>query len=371
MLSPEGMTTKKNCILCFESSCDETSIALVSDSGEVLFQNLSSQIDIHKKYGGVVPEVASRAHSSVMPVLLQEALEFLEARKDNLKLEKIAVTRGPGLIGPLMVASSCAEGLGLALGKEVVGVHHLRGHLASVLLEGEDARTLKEKARQLFPAWVVLVSGGHTQILFCDEELNAEILATTADDAAGECFDKSAKLMGLPYPGGPAIEARAALLDQADRARAEKWSKELPRPKSATGFSFSGLKTAIRQKLNSGTLSEQEQQSPAWAWAIQDAIGKTLIQAMERTVKTSENLQQSSKVIFCGGVSANKHIRAGLEKWAKKREMDLILPPLKYCTDNGAMIGAAAWVQSDKHNLPECRARLPLAPTHFTKGKQV
>lgn len=361
------MSARINCILSFESSCDESSIAVVSEKGEILFQNLSSQIDIHKKYGGVVPEVASRAHSEVMPGLLKEALDFLESRSD-LHLEKVAVTRGPGLIGPLMVASSCAEGLGLALGKEVVGVHHLRGHLASVLLSDEKSGKLVERAQLVFPAWVVLVSGGHTQVLFCDERLNAEILATTADDAAGECFDKSAKLMGLPYPGGPQIEARASQLEEADLKLAKKWSSELPRPRSATGFSFSGLKTAIRLKLSE--LSQEEKDSPAFAWAIQDAICKTLIQGMERTLKSSEGIQKSSKVIFCGGVSANKYIRSELFAWASKRGLELILPPLKYCTDNGAMIGAAAWVQSDELKIDECKARIPLAPTSFVKGKQ-
>jgi N6-L-threonylcarbamoyladenine synthase len=344
-------------ILAFESSCDETAIALVEEGGRVVFQHLSSQIEIHRKYGGVVPEVASRAHFAVLDDLLSRSLADL-ARWDG-RLVGVAATKGPGLIGPLIVGSACAEGLSLSKAVSFVGVHHLRGHLASVLLDESLAgATLKERAEELFPAWVVLASGGHTQVMAVEKDLSCRLLAETADDAAGECFDKSAKLMGLPYPGGPEIERLAMLVTSPpDLERARLFSLELPRPRSEEGFSFSGLKTAIRLKLQK---HPERIEDPAFAWAVQDAICESLVAGMKRAYKKHAPSFPSKTWLFCGGVAANKTLRARLEMWAARERVVLRVPPLKYCTDNAAMIGAAAWVQAPQFALASCEARIPL-----------
>ena len=344
-------------ILAFESSCDETAISLVEEGGRVVFQHLASQIEIHRRYGGVVPEVASRAHFSVLDELLTQSLAELSAWKG--KLVGIAATKGPGLIGPLIVGSACAEGLALSKQVPFTGIHHLRGHLASVLLDDSlEGATLRERADKLFPAWVVLASGGHTQVMAVEKDLSCRILAETADDAAGECFDKSAKLMGLPYPGGPEIEARAAQvtsIDDLQRARA--FSEELPRPRSEEGFSFSGLKTAIRVKLQK---HPERRNDPGFSWAVQDAICESLVAGMKRAHKKHSATFQSRTWLFCGGVAANKALRSRLETWAAKTNVTLRVPPLKYCTDNAAMIAAAAWVQAPHLALSSCEARLHL-----------
>jgi len=340
-------------ILALESSSDETAVALVAADGRVVRQDLASQVRIHELYGGVVPEVASRAHFEEIDRLVRPCLNELKTSGHPLKA--VAATRGPGLIGPLLVGSCYAEGLAQGFGVPFVGVHHLRGHLASVLLGSGSSSSLKEQAAEVFPALVVLVSGGHTQVLEVDSALHARIWADTADDAAGECFDKAAKLMGLPYPGGPRIEALAAQLSPSDAARAREVSKSLPRPRSAEGFSFSGLKTAIRLSLERDpTLSG----TPAFAWAVQEAIAETLLAGIERVRK--QRGAQLRRLAFCGGVSANRRLRFLLEEWAKRHSLKLSLPPLQFCTDNAAMIGAAAWVQDPSLALAECAARIPL-----------
>jgi N6-L-threonylcarbamoyladenine synthase len=344
-------------ILAFESSCDETALSLVQKDGRVVFQHLASQIEIHRRFGGVVPEVASRAHFSVLDELLRHSLEALAAWPGQVV--GVAATKGPGLIGPLIVGSACAEGLALSRGVPFIGVHHLRGHLASVLLdESLEGATLRERAEKLFPAWVVLASGGHTQVMAVEKDLSCRILAETADDAAGECFDKSAKLMGLPYPGGPEIEALAKKVQsEEDLARARMFSSELPRPRSEEGFSFSGLKTAIRLKIQK---HPERATDPAFAWAVQDAICESLVAGMRRASKKHAADFPSKTWLFCGGVAANKELRARLESWAAKSRVALRVPPLKYCTDNAAMIAAAAWVQAPELALHCCEARIPL-----------
>lgn len=344
----------KKAILAFESSCDETAIAAVCESGEVLFQNLSSQIETHRLYGGVVPEVASRAHFDVMSDLLTTSLADLA--EAGGELVGVAATKGPGLIGPLIVGSACAEGFAMGLGLPFLGIHHLRGHVASALLDPTlGGETLKERAQKLFPAHVVLVSGGHTQILFVNENLECKALADTADDAAGECFDKSAKLMGLPYPGGPEIEMRARSIegDEAALLRAQQLADELPRPRSEEGFSFSGLKTAIRVKLQK---VPELKDDLAFAWAIQEAITDSLLRGMTRVHKKTKQ----ERWVFCGGVAANTYLRSRLMQWSQKHRTTLFFPPVKYCTDNAAMIGAAAWVQDPALSLTSCESRIPL-----------
>ena len=202
------------------------------------------------------------------------------------------------------------------------------------------------------PAHVLLVSGGHTQLLKVDSDLSAEILAQTADDAAGECFDKSAKLMGLTYPGGPAIEQLADTLPVEDEKKAQDLFKVLPKPKSAQGFSFSGLKTAIRIKIEK---NPELKGTAAFAWAVQETIGHSILNVLKK------HFTEGERLFFCGGVSANRRIRHLLLEWCESRSVQCIVPSLKYCTDNAAMIGAAAWIQNEKHALNKVQARVPLS----------
>lgn len=345
-------------ILAIESSCDETAVALVSENGFVRAQQLFSQIEIHREFGGVVPEVASRYHYEVLDGLVKKLFaENPDARSD---IRAVAATCAPGLIGPLIVGASYAQGLASGWELPFIGVHHLRGHLASVLLQQSDSgerASLREQARNVFPALVLLVSGGHTQVLAVDESLRAQPLAQSADDAAGECFDKAAKLMGLPYPGGPQIEALAQTATVLEREEGAQLLARLPRPRSVEGFSFSGLKTAIRLQLEK---NPKLACSPAFCWALQEAISQSLVQGLSRALEKLANPLDYSRIVFCGGVAANQRIRQSLFTWAQARGMEVVLPPLKYCTDNAAMIAAAAWVQDDSLALHDIQARRPL-----------
>lgn len=341
-------------ILALESSCDETAVALVSDRGEIKAEALASQIATHQKYGGVVPEVASRAHYEVIDSLVADVLA--RGGISGRDLRAVAVTQGPGLVGPLLVGVSYAQGLAQGWGRPLIGVHHLRGHLASVLLAGADGRTLAERAAELFPALVLLVSGGHTQVLRVGPRLEAEAWADTADDAAGECFDKSAKLMGLPYPGGPSLEKLASKMLPKDLPTARALFDKLPRPRSVEGYSFSGLKTAIRLRVEADPALAT---SPAFAWAVQEAIGATLLAGLRRTYAARPHGDLKT-LVFCGGVAANVRLRGLVTDFAAEHELGLALPPLKYCTDNAAMIATAAWVQSPALALRDVVARTPL-----------
>jgi len=345
-------------ILAMESSCDETAVALVSREGDVQAHALASQIDTHRKYGGVVPEVASRAHFETLDALVSEVLNSTNLRPTDVRA--VAATSGPGLLGPLLVGVSYAQGLARGWGCPFIGVHHLRGHLASSLLGIHPEQSLNERAARVFPALVLLVSGGHTQILEVDERLRARKLADTADDAAGECFDKSAKLMGLGYPGGPALEALALKLPPSDQGRAKELFKALPRPRSDEGYSFSGLKTAVRLKLEKDAALTTD---PAFAWAVQEAIADTLIRGLDRQAGALESGTEFRSLVFCGGVAANRRLRARVGEWAASKGLELVVPPLKYCTDNAVMIATAAWIQDPALALPQVIARTPLEPT--------
>ncbi len=359
------MATTPSFSIAIESSCDETAVALVTNTGQVLEQSLSSQIGLHQKFGGVVPELASRAHFEVIADLFEDVFKKHPERKPA-HADFVCATRGPGLIGPLLVGSTFAEGLAKGLNKPFIGVHHLRGHIASAFLTQEPStQTLKDQAQEIFPALVLLVSGGHTSILKVDPTLEIRELARTVDDAAGECFDKSAKLMGLGYPGGPAIEKLAIdyLKDSSpeSRQKAEALARSLPRPKSATGdFSFSGLKTAIRlawEKRDEKILSVG-----SFAWCVQEVIADTLATGLQRTLTKvpPDDLKKLKTVIFCGGVAANQRVRERLLSILTPLGLPCAFPPLSFCTDNAAMIGAAAWMQSEKLNLRTTTARVAL-----------
>ena len=313
-------------ILGIESSCDETGVALVCtrDDGAVpqlLSHALYSQIDMHRAYGGVVPELASRDHiRRVLPLtrqVLQDAGSALDA------VDAIAFTRGPGLAGALLVGSGVACALGAALDKPVLGVHHLEGHLLSPFLSDDPPQ---------FPFVALLVSGGHTQLMRVDGVGRYEMLGETIDDAAGEAFDKSAKLMGLPYPGGPEL-SRLAQSGDPDAFK-------LPRPLLHSGdldFSFAGLKTAVltqAKKLG----DELEARKADLAASTQAAIVEVLVK------KTMAALKQTGmqRVVVAGGVGANRLLREQLNAACAKRRVRVHYPELHLCTDNGAMIAMAA-----------------------------
>jgi N6-L-threonylcarbamoyladenine synthase len=342
-------------ILAFESSCDDTAIALVDACGKVVADLRTSQIAIHNQFGGVVPEVASRSHESE----LKKLYSLLAKDKiESSQIKAVAATCGPGLIGPLLVGASFARGLARGWNKPFLGVHHLRGHVASVLLDTGSAEPIPTQAGKIFPAWVLLVSGGHTQVLAVNPDLSVRKLAETADDAAGECFDKSAKLMGLPYPGGPQIESLAQKVQSpTDLARAKALAADLPSPRSQQGFSFSGLKTAIRLRLEK---NPELKTDPAFAWAIENAIAKALCATLTRLLRESSGAARPERLLLCGGVAANKTIRSGLEAIAREESLEIAFPPIRYCTDNAAMIGAAAWCQKPAFNLNDVQAQVPL-----------
>ena len=313
-------------ILGIESSCDETGVALVrADDGaavpRLLAHALHSQIAMHQDYGGVVPELASRDHiRRVLPLteaVLSDAGERLDA------VDVIAYTRGPGLAGALLVGAGVACALGAALDKPVLGVHHLEGHLLSPFLSSDPPE---------FPFVALLVSGGHTQLMRVDGVGRYEILGETIDDAAGEAFDKSAKLMGLGYPGGPAL---SRLAEQGD-AKAFK----LPRPLLHSGdldFSFAGLKTAVltqAKKLGDELGARKADLAASTQAAIVEVLVKKTLAALKQT--------GMRRVVVAGGVGANRLLRAQLDAACAERHVRVHYPELHLCTDNGAMIAMAA-----------------------------
>ena len=313
-------------ILGIESSCDETGVALVRSTGGValptlLAHALHSQIEMHKAYGGVVPELASRDHiSRVLP--LTEAV-LAEAGQRLADVDVVAYTRGPGLAGALLVGAGVACALGAALGKPVLGVHHLEGHLLSPFLSADPPE---------FPFVALLVSGGHTQLMRVDGVGRYEILGETIDDAAGEAFDKSAKLMGLGYPGGPALSRLA----EQGSATAFK----LPRPLLHSGnldFSFAGLKTAVltqAKKLGTELEARKADLAASTEAAIVDVLVKKTLTALKQT--------GLKRVVVAGGVGANRHLRAQLNAACAQHKVRVHYPELHLCTDNGAMIAMAA-----------------------------
>jgi len=313
-------------VLGFESSCDETGVALVEvpeqGAPRLLAQGLHSQISMHQAYGGVVPELASRDHIRRVIPLTREVLAG--AQLGLADVDVIAYTQGPGLAGALLVGAGVAVALAAALGKPSLGVHHLEGHLLSPFLSADAPE---------FPFVALLVSGGHTQLMRVDDVGSYEILGETIDDAAGEAFDKSAKLLGLPYPGGPYL-AKLAL-------QGDPKAFELPRPLLHSGkpdFSFAGLKTAVLTQVKRLGESPTEQQRADLAAATQAAIVEVLVKKSLLALKTSG----LKRLVVAGGVGANSALREQLNSACAKRGVRVHYPELSLCTDNGAMIAMAA-----------------------------
>lgn len=321
---------EKNLLLLgIESSCDETGVALVEAKAGVfpvlLADALHSQISMHQAYGGVVPELASRDHIRRVLPLTRQVLQ--DAGRQLHDVDVVAYTRGPGLAGALLVGAGVACALGAALDRPVLGVHHLEGHLLSPFLSADPPQ---------FPFVALLVSGGHTQLMRVDAVARYEILGETIDDAAGEAFDKSAKLLGLAYPGGPAL---ARLAEQGDGA-----AYKLPRPLLHSGnldFSFSGLKTAVltqAKKLGAALDTPDSNARADLAASTQAAIVEVLVK------KSLAALHQTGLkgLVVAGGVGANKQLRQQLNEHCAKRGVRVFYPELHLCTDNGAMIAMAA-----------------------------
>ena len=308
-------------VLGVESSCDETGIALYDSAAGLLSHALYSQVAMHAEYGGVVPELASRDHIRRIVPLLREALA--RAGRQLSEVDAIAYTRGPGLAGALLVGCAFAEALAVALDKPTIPVHHLEGHLLSPLLSSDPPA---------FPFVALLVSGGHTQLMRVTGVGAYELLGETVDDAAGEAFDKSAKLLGLPYPGG------ALLSKLAEQGSLGVY--QLPRPMLHSGdldFSFSGLKTAVLTLVrHQGAVLTEEFRANA-ARAFQEAIVEVLVRKSLQAMKQT-GLKQ---LVVAGGVGANRQLRSTLDQEARRKRFRVYYPELVFCTDNGAMIALA------------------------------
>ena len=338
-------------VLGIESSCDETAAALVTDGRVILAQRIASQDEAHRPYGGVVPEIAARAHAERLTPLIEATLA--DAGMTLADVDAVAATAGPGLIGGVMVGLVTAKALAMAGDKPLIAINHLEGHALSPRL-ADEALT--------FPYLLLLVSGGHCQILLVEGVGRYRRLATTIDDALGEAFDKTAKLLGLGYPGGPAVE----------RLAGEGDARKVPLPRPLVGsaephFSFAGLKSAVmraKQALDSQGPKQGQQASYTdadIAASFQQAAIDCLIDRARRALATAGPV---SALVVAGGVAANQAIRAALESLAADHGLRFVAPPLRLCTDNAAMIawaGVERLGQSDPLDIP-ARPRWPLDP---------
>lgn len=320
-------------VLGIESSCDETGVALIDSEKGLLADTVYTQIDMHRAYGGVVPELASRDHIRRALVLIDDVLSRANVQKEDI--DAVAVTEGPGLAGALLVGSSVAHAIGYALGIPVVGVHHLEGHLLSACLA--------DPAPQ-FPFIALLVSGGHTQFMRVNAFGSYELLGETLDDAAGEAFDKTAQLLGEGYPGGPAVSRLAE--------SGTPGAIELPRPmlhSPSLDMSFSGLKTAVLTAVNDAKDPSDPQFRSDLALAFTEAVAEVLTTKAVKAIKTTGIKQ----LVVAGGVSANKTLRASLIEACRKRGGHVFFPPQRLCTDNGAMIAVAGMMRLQRMSEEE------------------
>ncbi|MGG4407904.1 tRNA (adenosine(37)-N6)-threonylcarbamoyltransferase complex transferase subunit TsaD [Niallia taxi] len=309
-------------IMGMETSCDETAVSIIKNGTEILSNVVASQIESHKRFGGVVPEIASRHHVEQITLVMEEALKTAEVTYTDL--DAIAVTEGPGLVGALLVGVNAAKAVSFAHGIPLVGVHHIAGHIyANQLVDNLE-----------FPLLALVVSGGHTELVYMKEHGHFEVIGETRDDAAGEAYDKVARTLKLPYPGGPHI----------DRLAAEgEASIKLPRAwlEGSYDFSFSGLKSAVINTVHNaeqrGEVIKPEDLAASFQESVIDVLTTKTIQAVKE--------YKVKQVVLAGGVAANKGLRAALEeKFARIKDVKLTIPPLSLCTDNAAMIGAAGTV---------------------------
>ncbi len=312
-------------ILGIESSCDETAASVVEDGRHVLSNVVASQVEEHRLYGGVVPEIAGRRHAEAISGVVRRALE--EAGVTLEEIDGIAVTYAPGLIGALLVGVSFAKGLALSCGKPLVPVHHLRSHIASNYLAHPDLKP---------PFLCLVVSGGHSHIVKVDSYTHFEVIGRTRDDAAGECYDKAARAMGMPYPGGVALDRLAE--------EGNPHAYTLPRPRvegSRYDFSFSGLKTAVLNRLHNAAQKGEEINKADLCASFRHTVTEMLV---DNTMLAAADLGVNT-IVLAGGVAANMGLRRGMEAACAERGYALYLPPLSLCGDNGAMVAAQGYYE--------------------------
>lgn len=320
-------------ILAVESSCDETAVAIVRDGRVVLTDCINSQVALHREYGGVVPEIASRKHVEAIYGLADQALT--EANLSRKDIDAVAVTYAPGLIGAVLVGVNFAKAAALALNKPLIPVHHIRGHIAANYISYPDLEP---------PFLCLVVSGGHTMIVEVKDYTDMQILGTTLDDAAGECFDKVARVLGMPYPGGAALDKIARTGDDT--------KYDLPRSKPGENpynMSFSGLKTAALNLIHHAQQVGEELDVPSLCASFSAAVSDTLVPRVVRAIQQTGY----KKIAVAGGVAANSRIRGDIMAAAEKLGATVYMPPLSLCGDNGAMIGAQAYYEYLAGNLAD------------------
>lgn len=317
---------KNTYVLGIETSCDETSVSVVKNGREVLSNIINSQINIHEKYGGVVPEIASRSHIEVINMVYKEALEQANISIDDIDV--IACTYGPGLVGALLVGVSYAKGLSFASGKKLVGVNHIEGHVAANYITHKNLKP---------PFLCVIISGGHTHLVYIKDYTKFEILGKTRDDAIGEAFDKVARVIGLGYPGGPKVD---------QLAKTGKANINLPKPQiEGLDFSFSGIKTAILNLYNKNPNINKNDLCASFEKICAEIL-------IENAIKAARKLEVNT-IALAGGVSANTYIREQFLDLEKKYNMNIFYPELKLCTDNAAMIATAGFYKCKAGNISD------------------
>ncbi len=311
--------------LAIESSCDETSMSIIKNGVEEIATVVVSQIDIHKKFGGVVPEIASRSHIESITIVLDELLVKAKMKLEDIDI--IGVTYGPGLIGSLLIGVECAKTISLVTGKPLVPVHHVAGHIY--------ANNLKE--RLSFPLIALVVSGGHTDLVYMKEDYSFERIGSTLDDAVGEAYDKVAKILGLDYPGGPAV-------DRLSKLGEDTYALPYPLDDKTYNFSFSGIKSAVVNLVHNEKQRGNEIRVEDMCTSFQNRVVKVITKKTKRALEE----YQVKHLVMAGGVAANRVLRESLANMAKEMGVTLTIPDISYCTDNAAMIGAAAYYAYQK-----------------------
>ncbi|HUC92257.1 MAG TPA: tRNA (adenosine(37)-N6)-threonylcarbamoyltransferase complex transferase subunit TsaD [Paenibacillus sp.] len=307
-------------LLAVETSCDETSVAVVRGGATILSNLVSSQIETHRQFGGVVPEIASRKHVETITLMMEAALR--ESGMTPRDLSAVAVTQGPGLVGALLVGVVAAKSFAMALGLPLIGTHHIAGHIYANALIGEI----------VYPSIALVVSGGHTELVVLEREGAFRIIGRTRDDAVGEAYDKVARALHFPYPGGPHIDRLAQEATEVS---------ELPRAwlePDSYDFSFSGLKSAVLSAINQSRMKSEPPMRPSLARGFQESVIDVLVTKALRAVREFS----AKQLLLCGGVAANRGLREALTARCGERGIPLLIPPNALCTDNAAMIGAAA-----------------------------
>ena len=324
----EETEKKDTLILAIESSCDETAASVVKNGREVLSNVISSQIALHTQFGGVVPEIASRKHIEKINQVVTQALE--DAKVTLADVDAIGVTYGPGLVGALLVGLAEAKALAYAAGKPLIGVHHIEGHICANYIQNKDFAP---------PYMALVVSGGHSHLVYVSDYGKYEIMGHTRDDAAGEAYDKVARAIGMGYPGGPKIDA-AAKKGNPDAVKFPRVFLE----EDSYDFSFSGLKSAVLNYINHAKMMGEEINVPDLAASFQNAVVEVLV---SRTIEAAKQ-HGYKRVAIAGGVASNSALRAGMEKACKEAGIQFFHPSPIFCTDNAAMIGAAAYYEYKK-----------------------